>query len=174
MSPAPIYPRIAETLRASIRTGTYAPGSPLPSEAALCAMFGTSRNTLRRALMELEREGSITTVPGSGRTVRDPAAPAGQAAEMRLAYRKIAAELRAGIERGEYEPRTPLPSEATLMKHHGVSRGTARRAYAHLRAAGVVTPVHGKGWFPRGNATGTGRTSQDVPGDVSMPPGAHT
>jgi len=35
----------------------------LPSEAELCAEFGVSRNTVRRALALLEAEGVILAIP---------------------------------------------------------------------------------------------------------------
>ena len=167
MSPRPAYPKIAEALRTRIGKGELAAGSPVPSEGTLCAEFGVARNTLRRALMELEREGLVKTVPGVGRVVCDPAVPTGQASDLLLDYRRIAAELRERIELGEYAAGARLPSEATLVKHYGVSRDTVRRAFTQLRAAGLVTSVQGKGWFVRRDAPRTGRTSQDVPGRVS-------
>ncbi|MDQ3765698.1 MAG: winged helix-turn-helix domain-containing protein [Actinomycetota bacterium] len=56
------YARIAETLRE--RLADVAPGSALPSETSLAAEFGVVRNTVRRALAELERDGLIVTLPG--------------------------------------------------------------------------------------------------------------
>lgn len=167
MSPRPAYPKIAEALRTRIGIGELAVGFPVPSEGTLCAEFGVARNTLRRALMELEREGLVKTVPGVGRVVCDRAVPIGQASDLLLDYRRIAAELRVRIERGEYAAGARLPSEATLVKHYAVSSDTVRRAFAHLRAAGLVTSVQGKGWFVRRDAARTSRTSQDVPGRVS-------
>jgi DNA-binding GntR family transcriptional regulator len=53
-------------------------------------------------------------------------------------YAQLAEILRGRIERGELEPRQPLPSELSLTQQYGVSRGTARRAVAILRDEGLI------------------------------------
>jgi len=141
------YARIAASLRERIAAGNPPPGSLLPSESALCQDYGVTRNTVRRALAELAEDGLIETVPGRGRVVRSPNEP-GSAAEHALPrYGRIAADLRAAIERGELAPGDVLPSEAALMKRHGVSRGTVRQALADLETAGLIESRPGKGRF---------------------------
>jgi DNA-binding FadR family transcriptional regulator len=49
-------------------------GQRLPPERELCARFGTARNTVRRALVILEREQRIVRHPGRGCFVTDSAA----------------------------------------------------------------------------------------------------
>lgn len=143
MSSAPTqwgaYARIADALRT--RLADVSPGSPVPSEASLASEFSVARNTVRRALAELAREGLIGTVPGRGR-VRLPAE--GDAVP---AYRRIAAELRRGIAGGSPAAGQPLPSEAALTREYGVSRGTVRQALSLLGSLGVVRSEHGRGWF---------------------------
>lgn len=56
---------IATTLREEIASGVLAPGSRLPSEAALSSRFGVSRGTVRQALAALRAEDLI--VGGRGR-----------------------------------------------------------------------------------------------------------
>lgn len=131
--------RIAEQLRE--RLADLAPGSALPAETSLAAEFGVVRNTVRRALAELEREGLIVTLPGRGRVTGEPA---GSTA---AGYRRIAEDLRRQITSGELAPGQRVPSEAELMRRYGVSRGTARQGLALLEAAGLMTAVHGKGRF---------------------------
>lgn len=132
------YLHIADVLRARIRAGTYPPGTLLPSETALSAEFGVVRNTLRRALAELDGERLIETVPGRGRAVRDDRpAPA-------PLYRQIAADLTAAITTGELQPGDALPSETDLARRYGVSRATARQAFAVLNAAGLVATRQGR------------------------------
>ncbi|MGH3824879.1 MAG: GntR family transcriptional regulator [Pseudonocardiaceae bacterium] len=141
MRPTPwgVYARIAGQLRE--RLAELAPGSALPSEASLAAEFGVVRNTVRRALAELERDGLIVTLPGRGRVVNDPAGTAA------AGYRRIAEDLRRQITSGELVTGQRVPSEAELMRRYGVSRGTARQGLALLEAAGLVRAVHGKGRF---------------------------
>lgn len=140
------YRGITEALRARVTGGEFPPGAELPSESALCVEYRVSRNTVRRALEQLEDEGLIAVLPGRGRVVL----PAGAAvASATPRYRSIAADLKAMIESGELRPGDLLPSEAVLAERYGVSRGTARHALAELEGAGLVTSVHGKGRFVR-------------------------
>ncbi|GAA2120650.1 GntR family transcriptional regulator [Actinomadura alba] len=143
------YAQIADALRRRIDAGDYAPGSRFPSETVLCGEFGVVRNTIRRALAELEADGLVATVPGMGRVVcgADQAATAEHATMPR--YRKIADELWARIDTGDLAPGDPLPSEAVIVAQHGVSRGTARQALVELEHAGLIESVHGKGRFVR-------------------------
>jgi GntR family transcriptional regulator len=64
------YYRLYELLSAALRDGTIAPESALPSEPELCARYGISRTTVRRALDRLEREGRIVRRRGSGTYAR--------------------------------------------------------------------------------------------------------
>jgi DNA-binding GntR family transcriptional regulator len=140
------YRGIADSLRARIVSGEYAPGSPLPSEADLCAEYRVARNTLRRSLAQLAAEGVIAVRPGLGRVV----ATRGQRPEPTVPrYRSVAVELRALIESGELPPGAPVPSESALAARYGIARGTARHALAELEGAGLVEAVHGRGRFVR-------------------------
>lgn len=136
------YAQIADVLRQRIVSGDLAAGSRLPSEAALCEEFGVVRNTIRRALAALEDEQLIETLPGKGRVVRGDV-------PSQYEYDKIAADLRAQIERGDLAPGEALPSESALVERYGVARGTARQALAALETAGLVEAQHGKGRFVR-------------------------
>jgi GntR family mannosyl-D-glycerate transport/metabolism transcriptional repressor len=113
----------------------------LPSETSLAAEFGVVRNTVRRALAELEREGLIVTMPGRGRVASEPAGT------ITASYRRIAEDLRCQISSGELAPGQRVPSETELMRRYGVSRGTARQGLAVVEAAGLVRAEHGKGRF---------------------------
>lgn len=64
------YYQLYELLSAALRDGTISPESALPSEPELCARYGISRTTVRRALDRLEREGRILRRRGSGTYAR--------------------------------------------------------------------------------------------------------
>lgn len=67
--PAPRYAQVAADLRGGIVTGSYASGTSLPTEGALCASYGISRFTVREALRVLQGEGLIRRQRGSGTIV---------------------------------------------------------------------------------------------------------
>ena len=64
------YAQLADSLRASIKDGTYGDGQKLPSENKLAAKTGYSRQTVRQAMSLLEAEGLTQRVQGSGTYVR--------------------------------------------------------------------------------------------------------
>ncbi|MBR7830252.1 GntR family transcriptional regulator [Actinospica sp. MGRD01-02] len=143
------YKTITASLRQRIMRGEFAPGALLPSEAELSSEYSVSRNTLRRALTELEEEQLINVLPGRGRVVAEPGKPRGGSQRTEPSYRLIAADLRAKIESGELAPGDALPSEAVLTAQYGVSRGTTRQAFLELQAAGLIEAAQGKGRFVR-------------------------
>ena len=143
------YKTISAALRQRIVQGEFAPGTMLPSEAELSTEYGVSRNTLRRALTELEEERLITVLPGRGRVVAEPDHPQSGSKGGEPSYRVIAAALRAKIESGELAPGALLPSEADMTLLYGVSRGTSRQAFLELQAIGLIDAVQGKGRFVR-------------------------
>jgi GntR family transcriptional regulator len=69
---APLYHQITETLTRQVHSGRWRSNDELPSEAGLCAHFGVSRGTLRRALDDLERGGLIVRRQGRGTFVAQP------------------------------------------------------------------------------------------------------
>ncbi|MGO5028512.1 GntR family transcriptional regulator [Candidatus Agathobaculum pullicola] len=67
------YEQLYYILKEKIESGTYPPQEMLPSEHTLIAELGCSRNTLRRAVSELVREGYVQTVQGKGmRNIFEP------------------------------------------------------------------------------------------------------
>ncbi|WP_211301328.1 GntR family transcriptional regulator [Murinocardiopsis flavida] len=56
----PLHQRLSDELRARVASGRWQRGFRLPSEAELCAEFGTSRGPVRQALAALRSEGLIT------------------------------------------------------------------------------------------------------------------
>jgi GntR family transcriptional regulator len=67
----PYYVQIKHILIENIRRGTFAHGQLIPSEAELAAQFKVTRTTIRKALDELKREGTIRTERGKGSVVAE-------------------------------------------------------------------------------------------------------
>lgn len=69
------YQHIADSLRQEIEDGMYRGKGLLPTERLLCQRFQSSRQTVRRALDLLEKEGRIARRQGSGSYLREKAEP---------------------------------------------------------------------------------------------------
>ncbi|ODU04288.1 MAG: hypothetical protein ABS81_11105 [Pseudonocardia sp. SCN 72-86] len=142
MAPRGTYRTIADELRRLIERGELSPGEMVPSELALSEQHQVARGTVRSALALLVDEGLIEVVAGQGRRVVGAASPVPT-----TAYERIAGDLLRRIEAGEFGPDDVLPSEATLMADHAVSRNTVRRAYQRLVDIGAVVVRQGAGAY---------------------------
>ena len=69
----PMYLQIMEQIRHRIAVGDWQPGREIPSIRALAASVQVSVITVKRAYLELEREGVIVTRQGRGSFVADGA-----------------------------------------------------------------------------------------------------
>jgi GntR family transcriptional regulator len=68
-----MYLQIMEQVRQKVAVGEWRPGEIIPSIRALAVELQVSVITVKRAYLELEREGIIVTQHGKGSTVaRDP------------------------------------------------------------------------------------------------------
>lgn len=72
LGPEPIYRQLAAILARRIEDGTYEPGRPIPSTAALCAEFEISHKTVRAATALLVEDGLLVGAVGRGMFVTDP------------------------------------------------------------------------------------------------------
>jgi GntR family transcriptional regulator len=72
MAKNPLYYRISRDISKSIEAGEYAPGSRIPSEAALAERYGVTRMTVRQAVDGLITVGLVTRRHGSGTYVLRP------------------------------------------------------------------------------------------------------
>ncbi|MGH2707293.1 MAG: GntR family transcriptional regulator [Actinomycetota bacterium] len=66
----PLYRQVFDALREAIQRGDYDPLEKLPTEHQLADFYGVSRDTMRRALAELSREGWVDIVRPIGTFVR--------------------------------------------------------------------------------------------------------
>ena len=69
----PMYLQIMEQVRRRIAVGDWAPGQEIPSIRALAARVQVSVITVKRAYLELERDGVIVTRQGKGSFVAESA-----------------------------------------------------------------------------------------------------
>lgn len=69
--PRPMYQQLMEQIRRRIAVGDWVPGQEIPSIRALAASTRVSVITIKRAYLELEREGLIVTRQGRGTFVAD-------------------------------------------------------------------------------------------------------
>lgn len=65
----PIWPQIKEILMRDIVAGKYKPGDSFPTVRELAEVAKVNRNTMQRALSELENDGLVVTNRTAGRTV---------------------------------------------------------------------------------------------------------
>jgi GntR family transcriptional regulator len=64
--PTPLYVQLARIVRERIRSGEFDPMQVIPSETQLVQEHGVARETVRRAVDLLRREGWIFTLPQRG------------------------------------------------------------------------------------------------------------
>lgn len=67
--------QVGESLRQSIMSGAYPPGTKLPSEAQLTQVHGVSRTVVREAVAALRADGLVEARQGAGVFVLDHAQP---------------------------------------------------------------------------------------------------
>lgn len=67
----PLYLQVMEQIQRRVAVGDLAPGAELPSIRQLAADLKVSVITIKRAYLELERNGIITTRQGKGSVVID-------------------------------------------------------------------------------------------------------
>ena len=66
----PRYRELEQHIREKIASGVWGPGHQLPTERELAVMFGVSRITTSRALLELQNAGLVVREQGRGTFVR--------------------------------------------------------------------------------------------------------
>ena len=64
-----LWPQLKELLMRAIVAGEYPMGGPFPTVRDLAQEAGVNRNTMQRAMAELEAEGLLITNRTAGRTV---------------------------------------------------------------------------------------------------------
>ncbi len=62
----PLYQVVAEAILQQVNDGKLSANDRLPSEHELCQIYSVGRNTVRRAISELAKDGVLNTIPGVG------------------------------------------------------------------------------------------------------------
>ena len=107
---------VHERLRAMIAGGEVSPGTRLFQER-LAASLGVSRTPLREALLRLEREGFVYTVPGRGMFVRGlTAEQAGELYQLREVLEPLAAKM--ACQAATVEQLTRIQAIQERHEHH--------------------------------------------------------
>ena len=65
-SQSPLYKQLMTRLKNDINAGVYPAGARIPSEQVLCDVYGVSRVTVRKALLDLVQEGMLVRRQGKG------------------------------------------------------------------------------------------------------------
>lgn len=90
----PGYLQIADDLRAQIRGGSLAPGTPLPSTTQLAEQYDASLSLVKEAVRVLRAEGLVVGQQGKGVFVRDSGETAvDEIAELRSAVQDLSVRL---------------------------------------------------------------------------------
>ena len=98
--PRPMYLQIMEQVKQRIAVGDWRPGVEIPSIRALAVDTQVSVITIKRAYLELEREGVIFTRQGKGSFVSDNVNLSTQLHEQEL-DEHLAAAARLGMQLGK-------------------------------------------------------------------------
>lgn len=67
----PIYTQLMDEIKGQIASGRLAAGARIDSIRDLAAFYAVNPNTVQRALLELEREGLLSTQRASGKFVTE-------------------------------------------------------------------------------------------------------
>jgi GntR family transcriptional regulator len=82
--PRALYLQVIEQIQRRVAAGDLPPGTELPSIRQLAADLAVSVITIKRAYLELERNGTITTRQGKGSVVSDNPGPSTSIAQQEL------------------------------------------------------------------------------------------
>jgi DNA-binding GntR family transcriptional regulator len=159
-----LYQVIVKTLQSEIVRGVYPVGSQLPSEAALVARFGVSRQTVRQALRALREAGLVRTHQGLGSLVERPGAQHGYVHQINKISDLFPLNMAT-----RYEPvggsLAPLPEWARIS-----SELSSDRTWLYVRGEryreGEETPFNELDAFVAGRFAGVGRVLGAHPGSI--------
>jgi GntR family transcriptional regulator len=116
----PMYLQLMEQIRRRVAVGDWGPGQEIPSIRALAASTRVSVITIKRAFLELEREGVIVTRQGRGTFVAENV-DLGRDLRTRELNEHLAAAARIGADLG-------MDSKALAVRLRDLIDGEDRKA----------------------------------------------
>lgn len=117
--PRALYLQVIEQIQRRVAVGDLPPGTELPSIRQLAADLSVSVITIKRAYLELERDGTITTRQGKGSIVSEAPGLSTSIAERELeSHLNEAAQLGSllGLSKSELQRRMAEAYEKSLGK----------------------------------------------------------
>ncbi|MEY9969552.1 DNA-binding GntR family transcriptional regulator [Streptacidiphilus sp. MAP12-16] len=153
----PAYLRLADALRAEILSGERAPGSRMPSIAALQREYGVSEQPVRQALRVLTSEGLVEGRPGSGTYVLERPTPRRMG---RGRYGAVGSPYAAEVRQQGAEPSWSFDSERThatvgLANRLGVAVSDPLMQTRYLFRADDIPVQLSTSWEPMSVVGGT-------------------
>src|SRR3954466_602540 len=120
----PIYVQIADRVKFAVAAGVLRPGDLVPSVREVSRELVVNPNTVARAYRELQGEGLIEPVRGTGLQVAEGAAERCRQARSEF----VRGRVRAAIEEARQTRLDPAEIEAILREEWGRENGSADRA----------------------------------------------
>ena len=115
--------KIRAEIENAIREGSLLPGDPI-DEAEIAAQYKVSRTPIREALIQLQAQGMLTSLPRGGMVV------AKMDLQQLLSLWELLAELEGVAVRLACQRMTPEERKA-ILEHHEQSRAVADADYTH-------------------------------------------
>ncbi|MEU4412749.1 GntR family transcriptional regulator [Nocardia salmonicida] len=151
------HARIARAIKGDIDSGALRDGQLLPTTRELSAHWRASPRTVTEAMQVLIADGYVHARSRSHRIVTAPSTASVEpalvdrvdvnGADRKPAYERIADEYTRQIHEGSLSPSSPLPSQAEMAEHHGVSNIVIRDAIRLLKSRGLIRTVRRRGAF---------------------------
>jgi GntR family transcriptional regulator len=88
-SGTPVYLQVVDQIKAAVASGALRTGEALPAIRPLAEDLRVNRNTIAKAYAELEHQGVIETVAGTGCFIREAGSPLRKAARLELLAQEI-------------------------------------------------------------------------------------
>lgn len=124
-----IYGQIADQVKFAVASGVLRPGDLVPSVRELSKQLVVNPNTVSRAYRELQTEGLIESVRGTGLQVADGAVE--RCRQARTAF--VRGRLRAAIEEARQTELDPAEIETILREEWARGHGAADAADGRTR-----------------------------------------